>query len=429
MMRVLYDECRQSWRPAMMRKALLLVLLFNAGQTVHAAGNLKLPSGPEGPGRFGAYYENLSFSPEWDAAWRIGPKADVVVRFDTDSQRLVFWHGSNYIPCWVNDKGVWYSNGAVVREGAGPHQDRICRYCFVSVVENSDARVVVRWRYAPVDKEGKLINTDPMTNWNDWVDEYYTIYPDSTGVRHITLHSTNWDQQFRCQQSIIISQPAQTSVEARVTDFETAAGKKNITIVDVPGGKPFYAVSTRGNITRSLIPDSWTDWPAFGAAQKPINRFLSSIMWEPCEEDRTSKSWIMLVGLSNGKEDEVKSLAQSWLSAPKLDVSGKDFSISGYDAREKAYQITCEKPGEPSSLKLTIQGSAASPVVNPAFVIKGWGKTEALVKINGTPAKSGTDFRYGFRKTTTVSDLIVWLPFKFEKPVSIEVRPVGGRKE
>jgi len=429
MIRVLCD-CRLSLRGAkILKELMLLILVYVAGQTVLAEGGLKLPCGPDGPSRFGAYYENLSFSLEWDASWRIGPKADVVVRFDTGNQRLVFWHGTNYIPFWVINENIWYSDGAVVREEAGPYQDRICRYSFVSVVENSDARVVIRWRYAPVDKHGKLINTNPMTNWNDWVDEFYTIYPDTTCVRSIRLHSTNWDQKFWCQQSIIVSHPELTSVKAEVTEMETTSDKGHIKIVELPGINPFHAVSANGEITNSLISEAWADWPVSGAAQKPECRFLSSFIWEPYEEDRTSKSWLMLVGLSDGIEDDVKSLVQSWLSAPKLDVSGKDFLFLDYDAGEKAYQITCEKSGKPSPLNLIIHGSSISPIVNPAFVVKGWGRNEVIVKINDKPATNGMDFRYGFRKTTTVSNLILWFQLKSEKPVSIEVQPVSGQKE
>ena len=54
----------------------------------------KLPSGPDGPGRFGAYYTRLKYCDEWDALWRVGPDPDVVVRFDNAAARVVFWRGA-----------------------------------------------------------------------------------------------------------------------------------------------------------------------------------------------------------------------------------------------------------------------------------------------------------------------------------------------
>ena len=69
-----------------------------------------LPAGPEGAGRFGAYYTTLAYSKEWDAPWRVGEHADIVVRFDNGGHRLVFWRGTSYIPCWVTENGIWYTN-------------------------------------------------------------------------------------------------------------------------------------------------------------------------------------------------------------------------------------------------------------------------------------------------------------------------------
>jgi len=76
----------------------------------YAADPPQMPSGPPGPGPFGAYYTHLKYSPEWDAPWRVADHPDVLVRFDDDAHRLVFWHGTSFIPCWVNDAGKWYTN-------------------------------------------------------------------------------------------------------------------------------------------------------------------------------------------------------------------------------------------------------------------------------------------------------------------------------
>ncbi len=41
---------------------------------------------------------------------RIGPDADIVVRFDHWPGRLIFWQGNNYIPTWVTENGKWYTD-------------------------------------------------------------------------------------------------------------------------------------------------------------------------------------------------------------------------------------------------------------------------------------------------------------------------------
>ena len=68
-------------------------------------------------------------------------------------------------------------------------QDPHCLYSHVRIIENTDARVVVHWRYAPVSAHNHLWNVDPKTGFACWVDEYYTIYPDAAGVRNVTWQS------------------------------------------------------------------------------------------------------------------------------------------------------------------------------------------------------------------------------------------------
>src|SRR5512134_1375788 len=116
-----------------------VVLLMIHSVSAGAATGARLPRSSDRDVPFGACYDKLSYSPEWDAPWRVGPDADVVVRFGRGKPQLVFWRGANFIPCWINDRGVWYSDGAVVRGAAGPQNDRLCRYSFASVVESSDA--------------------------------------------------------------------------------------------------------------------------------------------------------------------------------------------------------------------------------------------------------------------------------------------------
>ncbi len=155
-------------------------------ESVHApAGEVipwpVLPSGPPGEGPFGAFYATLKFEDTWDRMRRIGPDTDVVVRFDESPMRLVFWQGTNYIPAWVTENGKWftdefiesYSEGCPNHGDCEPMSDKQARYSHVNIVESSDARVVVHWRYALAEPEHYLgANPDPLTGWFDWADEY-----------------------------------------------------------------------------------------------------------------------------------------------------------------------------------------------------------------------------------------------------------------
>ena len=155
-----------------------------------------LPAGPAEAKHFGAFYTRLSYDdPAWEKAWRVGDHPDVLVTFDAIPVRFVFWRGTSMIPCWVSENGVWYTNEFVERSGGGtqgcaePMSDKQCRYSHVRIIENTPARVVIHWRYAPADVFYKQPWVDAKTGWGDWVDEYYTVYPDGVGVRKLTHHS------------------------------------------------------------------------------------------------------------------------------------------------------------------------------------------------------------------------------------------------
>jgi Concanavalin A-like lectin/glucanases superfamily len=154
-----------------------------------------MPAGPQGQGDFGAAYTRLRYTEAWESYWPVGEDADVLVRFDRAPYRFVFWRGTSFIPCWVTDNGIWYSNafletGENSRLGsAEPMADKQCRASQVRIIENTSARVVVHWRYAPLYTDYSHAHVDPETGWGDWVDEYYTLYPDGVGVRKIAVSS------------------------------------------------------------------------------------------------------------------------------------------------------------------------------------------------------------------------------------------------
>jgi hypothetical protein len=127
----------------------------------------KLPAGAGGKGKFGAYYTRLEYYDAWDRRWRVGNHPDVVVRFEDEDYRFVFWRGTNYIPCWVSAEGIWYTNEFNETWGNGatgcaePMSDKHCAYSHVRIIESSEARCVIHWRYALVDVLGVRPRKDP----------------------------------------------------------------------------------------------------------------------------------------------------------------------------------------------------------------------------------------------------------------------------
>jgi hypothetical protein len=416
-------------RKAMGRGCVLLGFLA-LGSTLYA-DPLKFPVGPSVPGRFGAYYTQLQYGADWDKAWRVGPAADVVVRFDRFDARLIFWRGTSYVPCWVSNNRQWYTDGSVNRPNGDVKNDTLCRYSHATIAESNDARVVIHWKYAILDSAGKLINTDPMTNWNDWVDEFYTIYPDGVGVRQMTLYSSAGDQPFSNQQSTLLYDPGKPPGEVQLTQVATAGA--SVQVVDLPGRnslKPFDVVpGDKVQWTKSqnvATPDR--SWPLTGtkdpAYDQPSSLILGRMSWEPSAPQWQRRSWTMMVGLVQ-KPDEAARVAQSWIKAPPLAIAaGSPYADRGYNLGERAYELACMPPGNPGVLNVTLPA-----VHNVAFILKGWGTAGVALKTDGERVNRGHMFRYGYRKTTTESDLIIWLEKDSDKPVTFELSPVSEGQE
>lgn len=228
--------------------------------TAFARELYNLPSGPKGPGSFGAYYTKLAYDPAWDKNWRVGDHPDVVVRFADGGHRFVFWRGTSYIPCWVTANDIWYTNEFVERRGwhspntegcVEPMSDKQCRYSHVRIIENSEARVVIHWRYAPVDVHYEHPFIDDRTGWFDWVDEYYVIYPDASGIRRIMAQSSHLEKWIEFQEGIVINQPGtlpDENIQAGAVSVANMQGEHVTYYWDEDGGPQFDRNPRRANI-------------------------------------------------------------------------------------------------------------------------------------------------------------------------------------
>ena len=91
------------------------------------------------------------------------------------------------------DPRNWAATGAEASFEAG--MDREGRYARVWIEHQSAARIVVRVRYALTNSKYKIAHDDLPTGspYNDgkgdWAEEWFTIYPDGTHVRHMKIHT------------------------------------------------------------------------------------------------------------------------------------------------------------------------------------------------------------------------------------------------
>lgn len=422
-----------------------------------------LPIGPAGTGEFGAFYTKLSYYDAWDAQWRVGADADVVVRFDKSPCRFVFWRGTSYVPNWVTENGIWYNNEFTETSGAHgcyePMSDKQCRHSQVRILESNDARVVVHWRYASIDNLYKFAHVDELTGLGDWTDEVHTVYPDGVGVREITLHSTDVDAWHEWHESILIMGPGQRPEQVLQPEAVTLLNPQgeshtyswaqgvpklsklpagaNIQIVNTKSKyKPFFAVSSRSAPTilpyqGDLRPEVsifpwWNHWPtAFGPsdgryaldADRASHSSQTNCTWNEYRRTANSLTKIMLTGLSNGTPEEVVRLTRSWDSPPQLSVIEGEYSSDGYDPCQRAYQLSRTGDVAGDKLTLRIDASDSSPISNLAIVVPSWGNRGAAVKVDEKEAAA----RVGHRSSLEGRDLIIWLECESTSPISITI--------
>ena len=436
-----------------------------------------LPLAGAASSKFGAVYTTLKFYESWDKMWPVGNKADVVVNFDNNASKFVFWRGTSYIPHWVTENGIWYNNEFLetwdVNGCHEPMSDKRCQFSNVRVLESNDARVVVHWRYALIDNLNIMARVDSLSGFGEWADEIYTIYPDGVGVRKITLHSSQPQSAHEWQEGIVVmgagQRPEQVlepggltlanmkgethtydwgkgiPIEANKEGYVTLPEKANIHLINTKSEyKPFTIVSPKANAIFDIYNGElrkevsmypwWNHWPAAQKASDgryamdadyASHSSLSHINWDAHELTENSQTKIMLNGLTNGKAEALISLTKSWATPAKIKFATNIQSPGGeYDPTERAYQISAND--KVNTLIFSLEANSDSPINNPSFVIKNWGNREVILKIDDLEVARGKRFRYGFRDGIEGTDLVIYLEKKTVKPFKIALVSVSN---
>jgi len=424
--------------------------------------------------RFGAAYCRLAFYPEWDALWRVGEYADVVVSFDEGLYKMVFWRGTNYNMNLVTENGRWVGDQSAEEGGRGAigccehMSDKQCRYAHVRIIESHDARVVVHWRYALCDVLYRIGDARAPDNAGNWGDEYYYIYPDGVALRHFQVHGVGGCS---ITEPTILNQPGQRAEDnvevAALTmanlegqqrtytwdpwpgsgktgaDFDNPLVGGNICVVNLKSRyKPFYIYEpgTRiipyGGGTRELRAEyshfpTWNHWPVCQApsdgryALAPDRVSSSAITSPEPPMTRTGDDveGRFIMGLTDKGIEKIVPLARSWVHPAKIKVVGECFRSEGYDRNQRAYIVSKVCP-ESCVLGMELAGNQESPVVNPVFVISNWGQDGAGLRVNGKELKTDGDFRYGLRRALSADQLVVWVRMESETPTKVSIFPV-----
>lgn len=417
----------------------------------------RLPVVEKHPGRFGAFYTKLKYYPGWDNLWPVDNDPDIVVCFDQSPVKLIFWRGARYGPAWVSENENWMADQSVEtwghddadREGCFEHmQDPHCSFSHVRIIENTPARAVIHWRYALVSAHYNIWQTDEKTGWGAWADEYYYIYPDSSGIRKASWNTGSLGPVFQLQESLPFLQPGQTKSDLLESNYVTIADydfnqksvhqelrkhpndwPHNYTVQQFnfkSENKPFICFEPGNQMLVRYVALGYNHFPVSqircdGRWIKTLDRpshVSSSPISEPVihEEGRRSY-WNGLYGMNRMGMTELINFGRAWAYPAALSLSGAGFISQGYDKSQRCYQIVKQSP-EGDSVAISLQGSQQSPVINPAIRIKNWNADTAKVLVNGKP---GGDVRLGFHQGIEGTDLIVFLFLNETVPVQITV--------
>ena len=416
-----------------------------------------LPSGPAGPGTFGAYHTKLKYYPAWDNYWRVGDYADVVVRFDKGPEKFIFWRGTNYIPHWVSGNNIWYNNEFCETwptiGSSEPMSDKQCRYSHVRVIESNNARIIVHWRYSLNDVKYRIAWPDSLTGWGDWCDEIYTIYPDEIGTREVILYTTHFGDDDRntddlgheWQEGIVVYSAHVRPEDDVNIDAVHVSNMKGDTAewswevpgkpkAEIPEGSNIVLMNIKSDMKPFIISPPGCNLDAYTGSQKG-SHFRWRDHWpttlEPTpgrdasgkqaahgsffhvtnipvfKRDDKSITKVMLHGMTSGSVGELVSLAKSWINPAGLVPLTTDFKYHGYDKAQRAYVLTAGG----KDIRFSLNGSRESPVIDPCFVIKNWKSgNHPILKLNNKISK----YRSGIEKKLEGDNLIIWIDLKSE---------------
>ncbi|MCD6346947.1 MAG: hypothetical protein J7L96_05940, partial [Bacteroidales bacterium] len=414
---------------------------------------------PEVPssGRFGANYTRLEYYPEWDNIWPVGDYLDVAVQFDELPEKVMFWRGTRYSACWVSENNKWMADQSRetgnnwylgdgsrddIPTGCMEHMSDVqTRSSRVAIIENNDARVVVNWRYLQMDVKFRQNDLPDNTQFGEWGNELYYIYPDGVAIRKVLPGRGGW------QETILLNAPGTTpedNVELEACTLINMDGESkaytwengypkfdldeaNIQLINFKSEyKPFLILREGGGFSvfnGEVRPEYshfpwWNHWPVAQIASDGRSAYA------PDRAAHSSLSWgdtngsAAMYGMTNKSEKYLVDLSLSWNRPPVLSIDSKGFISKGYDYTQRAFIL--ESDSKSTDLSFELRASKNTPLLNPVIVIINWPGKEAGLQINGKKIPKGKDFRQGIEYTIDGSKtLIVWMRLRADKNVTI----------
>lgn len=414
----------------------------------------------------------------------------VEVRFDRIPARLRF--NAPAYPCLVTENDIQYSDGFAETYDPRLDPDAVETsfetafdddnlYARMWIASQNSARIIVRVRGALVSDIEKQIahadfESDSPYGEGDWVDEWYTIYPDGTYARQVRIYTGlaerslpfGYDREpprviHEFMEGMVLGRAGRTPEddihenaltlirtleahnervipegESKEISFATYPSdfaefsNANIWIVNLKSRfRPFTIAIPYGIQTQPYKRDDptregfqvWGDPP-----QTPYTVPLAHMInYAPYRKTDRLIEQVYLSGFwdsESGSHRPLVDLAWSWVAPPKVDREKEELSYETryYDQAQRAYTFTWETEAEELRFELMADDDyygIQSRIINPAFVIWDWGQGEPEVRVDDRLLIASRDYQWGLED----SDLVLWIPMESDEAVEFTITP------
>lgn len=405
--------------------------------------------------------------------------------FDYDKDcKFVFWSENNYVPAWHLNNQLQYSYEFLETWGGGsagchePMSDRILRWSAVEILEDNDVRKVVHWHYVLADPDYKTPD-DGIGAQLPEADEYWTFYPDGTGIRRIR-YTPKLDTDFRKWHEIT----ELIAIAGSLSNPQDHHSYPALTVLNLDGDVDYYhpdpynsgpwntdtanwdqiimathfhsapdafsAFSQNSDIPQTyafypLKPDiSWhgtrykfAHWPV---GKEPLysDAFKSHGTWSA----QVASNGLMGIGVQGGtgwsnhyQIDDRGRRYREWASLVGLNAPGDNNALkdktrtwlypgaitmlgpdSVFDGLDYMQkEIVFANTGDEPKCNFVLDPDYTT--INPTFRINNWRRCSAKIFLNGRRLSRGEDFYWACRP----GQLIVWVKGRFDSPAAFDI--------
>lgn len=396
-----------------------------------------------------------------DTVYSFGGKEGKAIVVDfPGKEKYVFWKQANYVPWWnLNNMAVTYQFMECWGYGnqgcSEPMQDKENRYSKAEIIENSPARVVILWRYALGDPNYRVL-------FNEWVHEYYYLYPDGSGVREIRFWANSnveheiLQPQYIFPTGVIPEQMFQDTVcavfnlkgEMTINQIDSPLLKQpefaktwneEIMRINLKGRKNPYLIWSKrddivpnyknnGLVTGDLRHSMGGHWPmqpmnvdvySVVGTNKPYHSWLNGNIHVFPDPSKQPNRWIHLIGTTDQGNDHLITIGKNWLHPANITIKSKGCSFERFDAIQKAYIFKNANTGN-HALSFDFFGVEEN-TINPVLILKNSSQKVKYIRV-GNKKLDAADFKTSIINKDDENQIIIWINKEISPKTSVNIQ-------